>query len=188
MGETYNDRHDSKIYGARLIIYRRGDVENASFTFRAKVAGQKGYIRRNTKADDPARAMVLAEQAYEELQVRKKSGLSLIQLSANAFFDEWINKQKTKLTASRWNWKRNCWDRYISSYLGHHNLADLTKKFVDGYWDHRTKFWTMTRRSICGGGCFFSVPPSCFPTPKCRSALSPTVTVHDGLDRVRLSL
>ncbi len=142
MGETYNDRHDSKIYGARLIIYRRGDVENASFTFRAKVAGQKGYIRRNTKADDPARAMVLAEQAYEELQVRKKSGLSLIQLSANAFFDEWINKQKTKLTASRWNWKRNCWDRYISSYLGHHNLADLTKKFVDGYWDHRTKFWT----------------------------------------------
>ena len=80
MGETYNDRHDSKIYGARLIIYRRGDVENASFTFRAKVAGQKGYIRRNTKTDDPARAMVLAEQAYEELQVRKKSGLSLIQL------------------------------------------------------------------------------------------------------------
>lgn len=142
MSETYNDRHDSKIYGARLIIYRRGDVENASFTFRAKVAGQKGYIRRNTKTDDPARAMVLAEQAYEELQVRKKSGLSLIQLSANAFFDEWVEKQKTKLTATRWNWKRNCWDRYISSYLGHHNLAELTKKFVDGYWDHRTKFWT----------------------------------------------
>lgn len=59
MSETYNDRHDSKIYGARLIIYRRGDVENASFTFRAKIAGQKGYIRRNTKSDDPARAMLL---------------------------------------------------------------------------------------------------------------------------------
>lgn len=100
MSETYNDRHDSKIYGARLIIYRRGDVENASFTFRAKIAGQKGYIRRNTKTDDPARAMVLAEQAYEELQVRKKSGLSLVQLSANAFFDEWVEKQKTKLTSS----------------------------------------------------------------------------------------
>lgn len=89
MGETYNDRHDSKIYGARLIIYRRGDVENASFTFRAKIAGQKGYIRRNTKTDDPARAMVLAEQAYEELQVRKKSGLSLIQLSS---MRKWLSK------------------------------------------------------------------------------------------------
>ncbi len=142
MSETYKDRVDSKIYGSRLIIYRRGDVDNGCFTFRAKITGQKGYIRRNTKTDDPARAMVLAEQAYEELQVRKKSGLSLIQLTANAFFDEWIEKQKTKLTATRWNWKRNCWDRYISSYLGHHNLADLTKKFADGYWDHRTKFWT----------------------------------------------
>jgi len=30
MSETYKDRVDSKIYGARLIIYRRGDVENAS--------------------------------------------------------------------------------------------------------------------------------------------------------------
>ena len=106
MTETYNDRHDSKIYGARLIIYRRGDVENGSFTFRAKIAGQKGYIRRNTKSDDPARAMLLAEQAYEELQVRKKSGLSLVQMSANTFFDEWIAKQKTKLTPSRWSWKR----------------------------------------------------------------------------------
>ena len=144
MGETYNDRADSKIYGSRLIIYRRGDVDNGCFTFRAKIAGQKGYIRRNTKTDDPARAMVLAEQAYEELQVRKKSGLSLLQLSANAFFDEWIDKQKSRLTNSRWQWKRNCWDRYIASYLGHHNLADLTKKFVDGYWDHRTSFWTST--------------------------------------------
>jgi len=46
----------------------------------------------------------------------------------------------------------------------------------------------MTRQSICGGDCFFSVPPSCVPTYKCRSALSPTVTVQDGLDRVHLSL
>lgn len=142
MSETYKDRSDSKIYGERLIIYRRSDVENGSFTFRAKVSGQKGYIRRNTKSSDATRAMLLAEQAYEDLQIRKKGGLSLIQLSADRFFDQWIETQKTRLTDSRWKWKRNTWDRYISDYVGHRNIAELNKQFMDGYWQHRTEFWT----------------------------------------------
>jgi hypothetical protein len=73
MSETYKDRVDSKIYGSRLIIYRRGDVDNGGFTFRAKITGQKGYIRRNTKSDDPARAMVLAEQAYEDFKLGREA-------------------------------------------------------------------------------------------------------------------
>jgi len=97
MSETYKDRSDSKIYGERLIIYRRSDVDNGSFTFRAKISGQKGYIRRNTKSNDAARAMLLAEQAYEDLQIRKKGGLSLIKLSADRFFDQCVDYH-SKLT------------------------------------------------------------------------------------------
>jgi hypothetical protein len=77
MAGQYQDRQDSKIYGSRLIIHRRVDLGNDNFYFRAKVSGHTGYIRRSCQTDDPARAMLLAEQAYEELLVRAKGGFAL---------------------------------------------------------------------------------------------------------------
>ena len=39
MAGQYQDRQDSKIYGSRLIIHRRVDLDNNNFYFRAKVSG-----------------------------------------------------------------------------------------------------------------------------------------------------
>ena len=47
MAGQYQDRQDSKIYGSRLIIHRRVDLDNDNFYFRAKVSGHTGYIRRS---------------------------------------------------------------------------------------------------------------------------------------------
>ncbi len=142
MSETYPDREDSKIYGTRLIIFRRkGSGENGNYSFRAKIDGVRGYIRRTLKTSDPSKAMVLAEQEYEDLQVRKRGGFSLYELSVDKFFDDWITGQKTRLSTSRWNWKRSVYDRYVSGFMGRRNVSDLTKRIVDGYWDYRLNFW-----------------------------------------------
>lgn len=142
MSETYPDREDSKIYGTRLIIFRRkGSGENGNYSFRAKIDGVRGYIRRTLKTSDPSKAMVLAEQEYEDLQVRKRGGFSLYELSVDKFFDDWIAGQKTRLSTSRWNWKRSVYDRYVSGFIGRRNVSDLTKRIVDGYWDYRLNFW-----------------------------------------------
>ena len=66
MAGQYQDRQDSKIYGSRLIIHRRVDLDNDNFYFRAKVDGHTGYIRRSCQTSDVARAMMVAEEAYEE--------------------------------------------------------------------------------------------------------------------------
>ena len=58
MAGQYQDRQDSKIYGSRLIIHRRVDLDNNNFYFRAKVSGHTGYIRRSCQTSDPARAML----------------------------------------------------------------------------------------------------------------------------------
>lgn len=142
MAETYKDRIDSKVYGSRLIIYRRPDALNDGFTFRAKIEGQKGYIRRKTGTDNAHTAMLRAEEAYLDLQVRKKGGWSLTKLTCDAFFEDWIDQQRLRLTPSRWAWKRNCWYRYMSGYMGRYNLADITHSVVSGYWDYRLTFWT----------------------------------------------
>ena len=58
MAGQYQDRQDSKIYGSRLIIHRRVDLDNNNFYFRAKVSGHTGDIRRSCQTSDPARAML----------------------------------------------------------------------------------------------------------------------------------
>ena len=142
MSATYRDRHDSKIYGSRLIIFHRKDApEGGAFSFRAKIEGHKGYIRRTLKETNPEKALVLAEQEYENLRVRHKGGFSLKELSVDKFFDAWIQTQKTRLTDSRYKWKTSVYERYVLGFMGKRNLTDLNKRFVDGYWSYRLNFW-----------------------------------------------
>ena len=141
MAGQYQDRQDSNIYGSRLIIHRRVDLDNDNFYFRAKVSGHTGYIRRSCQTDDAARAMLLAEQAYEELLVRAKGGFALKTVTVDAFFEGWIEATKHRLTETRYKWKKSVYARYVSGHLGKKNISDLTKKDADGYWHYRLNFW-----------------------------------------------
>ena len=141
MAGQYQDRHDSKIYGARLIIHRRVDLDNDNFYFRAKVSGHTGYIRRSCQTDDAARAMLIAERAYEDLLVRAKGGFALKAVTVDAFFADWIETTKHRLTGTRYNWKKSVYARYLAGHFGRKNISDLTKKDADGYWHYRLNFW-----------------------------------------------
>ena len=125
-----------------MIIFRRKDAPaDGAFSFRAKIEGHKGYIRRTLKETNPDKALVLAEQEYENLRVRDKGGFSLKELSVDKFFDAWMQTQKTRLTDSRYMWKQSVYERYVSGFMGRKNLTDLNKKVVDGYWSYRLNFW-----------------------------------------------
>ena len=124
-----------------MIIFRRKDAPaDGAFSFRAKIDGHKGYIRRTLKETNPDKALVLAEQEYENLRVRDKGGFSLKELSVDKFFDAWMQTQKTRLTDSRYMWKQSVYERYVSGFMGRKNLTDLNKKVVDGYWSYRLNF------------------------------------------------
>ena len=137
----YEDKKESAIYGNRLVIYRRGDTENGVYSFRASIPDLKGYIRRSCKTSNAARAMVFAEDAYQDLLVRQKGGFSLKTLTVDKFYRDWLERKKHNLTPVRAAWKQNVFERYMSAYFGTMNVADLTKKFCDGYWDFRLSFW-----------------------------------------------
>ena len=144
MSDTYIDRQASSIYGERLIIHRREDVAGGVFYFRAKVQEGKGYIRRSCKTDNPLKAMMFAEQAYQDLLVRARGGYSLHDITVDKFFDAWIGKQRQRLTETRWKWKRSVYDRYLKEFMGGKRLADLTSKVIDGYWEFRLAYWSRT--------------------------------------------
>ena len=138
---TYRGRQDSSIYGARLIIHKRGDLDADTYYFRARIAGNKGYIRRSCGTNNAAKAMVFAENAYEDLVVRQKGGFSLTELTVDKFFADWIERKRHNFTASRAKWKKNVYERYMSAYFGKQDISQLTKKFCDGYWEYRLNFW-----------------------------------------------
>lgn len=140
--ERYRDRQDSAIYGSRLIIYRRKGDNVGNFSFRAKIAGRKAYIRRSCGTPDAAEAMVLAHQQYEELLIAHRGGFSLNKLTMDEFFTDWMSKKRHNFTESRAQWKRSVYERYMSGYFGKKNISELDKDFCDGYWDYRKKFWT----------------------------------------------
>lgn len=91
--------------------------------------------------DYPARAMLLAEQAYKELLVRAKGGFALKTVTVDAFFEGWIETTKHRLTETRYKWKKSVYARYLSGYFGKKNISDLKKKDADGYWLYRLNFW-----------------------------------------------
>lgn len=123
MTEAYQDRQDSKIYGSRLIIFRRKGVENGFFTYRAKIAGVARYIRRSCGTSDAAEAMLFAQSAYEDLLIRNKGGFSLKELTVDKFFHDWIERKKHNFTASRVKWKRSVYERYMSGYSGKQDIS-----------------------------------------------------------------
>ena len=101
MTDYYADRIDSHIYGSRLLIYKRGDVDDV-FYFRAKLEGKKGYIRRSCKTADADEAMRFAHQQYDELRLRHSGGLSVTKLTVEKFFNDWISRKQHNFTESRY--------------------------------------------------------------------------------------
>ena len=84
---------------------------------------------------------MFARAAYEDLLVRHKGGLSIVKMTVDKFFDEWIEKKKHNFTDTRISWKRSVYERYMSLYFGKREISELNKKVVDGYWDFRLSFW-----------------------------------------------
>ena len=90
------------------------DLDNDNFYFRAKVDGHTGYIRRSCQTSDVARAMKVAEEAYEELRVRAKGCSDLKTVTLDALFDGWIETTKHRLTDTRYKWKKSVYARYFT--------------------------------------------------------------------------
>jgi len=140
MADYYDGKKQSQMYGSRLIIFKRRDVGD-NYWFRAKIDGQNGYIRRSCKTANADEAMRIALAAYEVLRIRQLGHLSLTTLTVEKFFAEWIGRKRHNFTASRAQWIESVFDRYMAGYFGKQNISELTKKFVDGYWEYRLNVW-----------------------------------------------
>lgn len=144
--QSYRERHTSSIYGERLIIHRRDDIDADTFFFRAKIVGRAGYVRRSSGTSNAAKAMINAEAAYEDLLIKHKGGFSLTEVTVDKFFHDWLDRKKHHFTEKRLEWKRSVYERYVSEFMGKKVLGNLTKPFCDGYWDYRLNYWKDPKR------------------------------------------
>lgn len=143
--DTYVDRIESDIYGAAVLIHKRGDVNGDNWWMRLKIEGVKGYIRRSTKTANAALAMRAAEKEYEDLRLRKSNNQSLSRYTVREWFEIWF-KQTVK-TAQRKTWIRGVYERYIDEFMGDRQLTELTSEYLRGYWRFRLNYWKDERNA-----------------------------------------
>ena len=143
MSTYYRDKTESAVYGSRLLLYKRSDMNNDGWWFRAKVEGHKGYVRRSCKTTNKEIALTYATQKFEELRFKKSNNQSLAELTFEQFFTAYMKRgiERERWTPSRTRYKQGTFERYLKPYMGKKRLSDLTQRFVEDYWEWRLAYW-----------------------------------------------
>ena len=139
----YKDATYIEGFGSELILFRRSDLGNDVWHFRANIDGVRGYIRRSTKETDLTLAKRTATNAYHTLMGQKAAGLRLGKKKVSEVVNQWfehLEQSGTKQT-SRLNYMKSTWSRYMGGYFGNLYISTLTDEIVDGYWEYRKGFY-----------------------------------------------
>jgi integrase len=130
MAGQYQDRQDSNIYGSRLIIHRRVDLDNNNFYFRAKVSGHTGC--QNHRFDLTTSHVIRTERSA------KTSPQAIVNMFASWFEDMGLNGcsshsgRRTFITnAARKISNVGGSLRDVQMLAGHSSLA-VTQRYIKG--------------------------------------------------------
>lgn len=143
MDSKYKDATEVEGFGTELILFRRSDLGNDVWHFRANIPGVRGYIRRSTKETELALAKRAAATAYHNLMGQKAAGLKLGKKKISEVVKLWFSELEQNRTKqpSRLQYMKSTWERYMEGHFGHHFISNLTDDIVDGYWGYRKGFY-----------------------------------------------
>ena len=73
----------------RIVLYQRPNLKNPRWEVRISVSGHAGYIRKSTKETNFRLAKAFAEDLYDDIRYKIKSGGSFKAKTYNQVFEEW---------------------------------------------------------------------------------------------------
>ena len=98
MDSKYKDATEVEGFGTELILFRRSDLGNDVWHFRANIPGVRGYIRRSTKETELALAKRAAATAYHNLMGQKAAGLKLGKKKISEVVKLWFSELEQNRT------------------------------------------------------------------------------------------
>jgi len=143
MSQSYIDRFFVAGTNEQLMLYKRADLaNNDAWWYRAKIKGNNGYIRRSTRETERVLAERFAVDEWHNLQGKHKAGLKLTAKLVRDVIGDFFEVVYRDKEPQRAKYLQNTWYRYMDSYFGDKKVSELNEEFIDGYWEHRKKFYT----------------------------------------------
>ena len=134
MSQSYIDRFFVAGTNEQLMLYKRADLaNNDAWWYRAKIKGNKGYIRRSTRETERVLAERFAVDEWHNLQGKHKAGLKLTAKLVRDVIGDFFEVVYRDKEPQRAKYLQNTWHRYMDSYFGDKKVSELNEEFIDGY-------------------------------------------------------
>ena len=123
-----------------VVLYQRPDHKNPKWQCRLHVPGATGYVIRSTKSADEFEARRYAEDLWDELRLKVKSGGALKSKSCTKFFDDFKESYKSAAPSER-RYNDVCYnlEKYILVFLGTEPIDTIDTATISKYVEWRAK-------------------------------------------------
>jgi len=123
-----------------IILYHRADHKNPKWQTRIKIPSTTGYVIRSTKQSSLYEARKFAEDLYDNLNVKVKSGGQLKSPTFKKVYEEWKDsfRRKSK-NARQYDDYTNRIKNYSLRYFANTPMDTIKKKHLHDYEDWRVK-------------------------------------------------
>ncbi|MHA1540903.1 MAG: tyrosine-type recombinase/integrase [Alphaproteobacteria bacterium] len=118
-------------------IYKRPDSER--FYCRILMPKSKGYKKRSTKTTDLNKAIIFANQLFQDLTYKVNHNLPINKKTFNEIYIDWFNQKDSEI--SRAKMIEGTYNRYFKPYLGEKDIEHIGDADLVGYWTWRKNYW-----------------------------------------------
>jgi integrase len=135
---TKFETNQRSFHGGAVVIYQRPDHKEPKWQCRIRVQGATGYVIKSTQTEDEFEARRFAEDLYDELRLKVKSGGSLKSISFTKAFIEFQKFYKNSAPSlRRYLEVTRTLEKYACQYFGNTELDKIDSKAIAQFTDWR---------------------------------------------------
>jgi len=125
-------------HGGAVVIYQRPDHKEPKWQCRIRVQGARGYVIKSTQTEDEFEARRFAEDLYDELRLKVKSGGSLKTIAFSKAFQDFQKSYKNSAPSNRrYTEVTRTLEKYPCQYFGDMPLDKVDGKAIAQFIDWR---------------------------------------------------
>jgi len=125
-------------HGGAVVFYQRPDHKEPKWQYRIPVQGATGYVIKSAQTSDEFEARRFAEDLYDELRLKVKSGGSLKSKSfSKAFFEFQKVYKNSAPSPGRYREVTRTLEKYACQYFGNTELDKIDSKAIAHFTDWR---------------------------------------------------
>jgi len=134
------EKHEMR--DGRLTLFIDPSIAKPVWQARMRIPDRKGYIFKSTGTTLLAEACRVAEDIFDELRFKAKSGVPLKDRKFKDIHPEWIKTGAAQLSSHRQTLHTGSANRYFIPFFGAKSLTSINETTFESYWEWRLAYWS----------------------------------------------